>query len=137
MAAVIVFDLFNRSSFESAINWKQVLTLFAKYTYVYPKVIVYVCFDQDVDNKVFLPNGENIPVLLLANKVGIDLELVRYLSNVKFALIVFVLTFIVSLHRWTYKTTARLPLCHWKSLRILPMSTTSSRGAFDCLFNDI
>lgn len=45
VAAVIVFDLFDRASFQSAVNWKQ-----------------------DIDAKVFLPSGMAIPVLLLGNK---------------------------------------------------------------------
>ena len=48
VAAIIVFDLFDIKSFESAVNWKQ-----------------------DIDAKVFLPSGDPIPVLLLANKVFI------------------------------------------------------------------
>lgn len=43
--AIIVFDLFNRASYESAVKWKQ-----------------------DIDDKIELPNGKKIPVLLLGNK---------------------------------------------------------------------
>ena len=45
LAAIIVFDLFSKESFDNAANWKK-----------------------DVDDKVFLPSGEKIPVLLLGNK---------------------------------------------------------------------
>jgi len=45
VAAVIVYDMMDRDSFESAVKWKQ-----------------------DIDAKVFLPSGTKIPVLLLANK---------------------------------------------------------------------
>jgi len=45
VAAIIVYDLFQRDSFESAAKWKK-----------------------DIDQKVFLPNGAPIPVLLLGNK---------------------------------------------------------------------
>jgi len=48
VAAIIVFDLFDIKSFESAVNWKQ-----------------------DIDAKVFLPSGDPIPVLLLANKADL------------------------------------------------------------------
>jgi small GTP-binding protein len=45
LAAVIVYDMFNFRSFQSAARWKK-----------------------DVDQKVFLPSGQRIPVLLLGNK---------------------------------------------------------------------
>jgi Ras-related protein Rab-32 len=45
VAAIIVYDLFQRDSFESAAKWKK-----------------------DIDSKVFLPSGAKIPVLLLGNK---------------------------------------------------------------------
>jgi len=45
VAAIIVYDLFQRDSFESAAKWKK-----------------------DIDQKVFLPSGAPIPVLLLGNK---------------------------------------------------------------------
>jgi len=45
VAAIIVYDLFQRESFESAAKWKK-----------------------DIDSKVFLPSGAKIPVLLLGNK---------------------------------------------------------------------
>jgi len=45
VAAIIVYDLFQRDSFESAAKWKK-----------------------DIDAKVFLPNNQPIPVLLLGNK---------------------------------------------------------------------
>lgn len=48
VAAVIVFDLFNKKSFENAEKWKK-----------------------DIDSKVFLPSGERIPVLLLGNKMDL------------------------------------------------------------------
>jgi Ras-related protein Rab-32 len=48
VAAIVVFDLFDSKSFESAVNWKQ-----------------------DIDAKVFLPSGEPIPVLLLGNKADL------------------------------------------------------------------
>lgn len=51
VAAIIVFDLFNRSSFENTIKWKQ-----------------------DIDAKVFLPSGAKIPVLLLGNKLDLEQE---------------------------------------------------------------
>ncbi len=43
---LIMFDLTNRKSFQEALGWKL-----------------------DVDKKVFLPNAENIPCVLVANKV--------------------------------------------------------------------
>ena len=43
---IIMFDLTNRRSFEEVKGWKA-----------------------DVDRRVFLPNSENIPCLLMANKV--------------------------------------------------------------------
>jgi len=45
VAAIIVYDLFQRDSFEAVIKWKK-----------------------DIDAKVFLPSGAKIPVLLLGNK---------------------------------------------------------------------
>jgi len=45
LAGIVVYDLFNRASFQSAAKWKK-----------------------DVDQKVFLPSGARIPVLLLGNK---------------------------------------------------------------------
>lgn len=51
VAAIVVFDLFNRSSFESTARWKK-----------------------DIDNKVFLPSGARIPVLLLGNKCDLAEE---------------------------------------------------------------
>jgi len=48
VAAIIVFDLFDKASFQAAVNWKQ-----------------------DIDAKVFLPSGAPIPVLLLGNKVDL------------------------------------------------------------------
>jgi small GTP-binding protein len=46
--AVVVFDMYDRKSFESTIRWKE-----------------------DIDQKVFLPDGSGIPVLLLANKADL------------------------------------------------------------------
>ena len=46
VGAVVVFDMFNKQSFESAKKWKE-----------------------DIDSKVFLPNGNPIPVILMGNKV--------------------------------------------------------------------
>lgn len=51
VAAIIVFDLFQKSSFKNAVKWKQ-----------------------DIDAKVFLPSGARIPVLLLGNKLDIEQE---------------------------------------------------------------
>jgi len=48
VAAIVVFDLFDRKSFDAAINWKE-----------------------DIDAKVFLPCGDPIPVLLLGNKADL------------------------------------------------------------------
>jgi len=45
VAAIIVYDLFQPDTFQSAANWKK-----------------------DIDAKVFLPSGNKIPVLLLGNK---------------------------------------------------------------------
>jgi GTPase SAR1 family protein len=45
VAAVIVYDVTSRETFDSVIKWKQ-----------------------DIDAKVFLPSGAKIPVLLLGNK---------------------------------------------------------------------
>ena len=46
VGAIVVFDMFNKNSFESAKKCKA-----------------------DIDSKVFLPNGEMIPVVLVGNKV--------------------------------------------------------------------
>ena len=46
VAAILVFDITNYSSLEIAKKWKQ-----------------------DIDEKVFLQNGEKVPVILFANKV--------------------------------------------------------------------
>lgn len=43
--AIVVFDLTSRETFDAVVNWKR-----------------------DVDNKVELPNGQKLPVLLLGNK---------------------------------------------------------------------
>ena len=48
VAAIIIFDLFNKKSFDNAVKWKN-----------------------DIDSKVFLPSGERIPVLLLGNKMDL------------------------------------------------------------------
>lgn len=48
VAAIIVFDITKRDSFENTIKWKD-----------------------DINSKVFLPSGERIPVLLLANKIDL------------------------------------------------------------------
>lgn len=45
MAAIIVYDVTSRETFDSVLKWKQ-----------------------DIDAKVFLPSGAKIPVLLLGNK---------------------------------------------------------------------
>lgn len=45
VAAVIVYDVTSRETFDSVLKWKQ-----------------------DIDSKVFLPSGAKIPVLLLGNK---------------------------------------------------------------------
>jgi len=45
VAALVVFDITNEKSLLNAVSWKA-----------------------DVDKKVFLPNGESIPVVLFANK---------------------------------------------------------------------
>lgn len=45
VAAVIVYDVTSRETFDSVLKWKQ-----------------------DIDAKVFLPSGAKIPVLLLGNK---------------------------------------------------------------------
>jgi len=45
VAAMVVFDITNEKSLLNAVSWKA-----------------------DVDRKVFLPNGESIPVVLFANK---------------------------------------------------------------------
>lgn len=46
MGAVVVYDVTDTKTFESTQKWKA-----------------------DVDNKVFLPDGSTVPVILLANKV--------------------------------------------------------------------
>ena len=46
VAAIVAFDITNASSLQNARKWKI-----------------------DVDDKVFLRNGDNIPVVLFANKV--------------------------------------------------------------------
>lgn len=46
VAAVIVYDLTSRETFDAVAKWKA-----------------------DIDSKVFLPSGKRIPVLLLGNKV--------------------------------------------------------------------
>ena len=46
VAGIVVFDITNTETLKNAKKWKQ-----------------------DVDDKVFLPNGDNIPVVLFANKV--------------------------------------------------------------------
>jgi Ras-related protein Rab-7L1 len=46
VGAIIVYDVTNKSSFENALKWKK-----------------------DVNDKVFLPSGQPIPVLLLGNKL--------------------------------------------------------------------
>jgi len=51
VAAIVVYDLFQRDSFESAAKWKK-----------------------DIDSKVFLPSGAKIPVLLLGNKCDLASE---------------------------------------------------------------
>jgi len=48
VGAVIVFDLTDRTTLESAASWKK-----------------------DIDNKVFLKNNDPIPVLLIGNKVDL------------------------------------------------------------------
>ena len=48
VAAIVAFDITNASSLQNAKKWKT-----------------------DVDDKVFLRNGDNIPVVLFANKVNI------------------------------------------------------------------
>lgn len=45
VAAIIVYDVTSRDTFDSVLKWKQ-----------------------DIDAKVFLPSGAKIPVLLLGNK---------------------------------------------------------------------
>lgn len=49
VAAVVVFDLTDRSTFDAALKWKE-----------------------DIDSKVFLKNGETIPVLLIGNKCDLQ-----------------------------------------------------------------
>lgn len=44
---VVMFDVTNQKSFDSALEWKH-----------------------ELDTKVELPNGDRIPCVLLANKVG-------------------------------------------------------------------
>jgi len=48
VAAIIVYDITARDTYEAVIKWKQ-----------------------DIDNKVFLPSGAKIPVLLLGNKADL------------------------------------------------------------------
>jgi len=48
VAAIVVYDVTSRESFDSAGKWKR-----------------------DIDAKVFLPSGSNIPVLLIGNKADI------------------------------------------------------------------
>ena len=48
VAAIIVYDLTARDTYDSVIKWKL-----------------------DIDNKVFLPSGAKIPVLLLGNKADL------------------------------------------------------------------
>lgn len=48
VAAIIVFDITKKDSYENSLKWKE-----------------------DINSKVFLPSGEKIPVLLLANKVDL------------------------------------------------------------------
>jgi GTPase SAR1 family protein len=48
VAAVIVYDITARDTYEAVLKWKQ-----------------------DIDNKVFLPSGAKIPVLLLGNKADL------------------------------------------------------------------
>lgn len=45
VAAIVVFDLFHRETFDNVIKWKQ-----------------------DIDTKVFLPSGAKIPVILVGSK---------------------------------------------------------------------
>ena len=63
-AACIVFDVSNRDSFNAVIRWKQ-----------------------EVDKKVFLPSGQPVPVLLLANKVLNNTTIIETLSFVLFTLL--------------------------------------------------
>ena len=51
VAAIVVFDLFQRDTFENALKWKR-----------------------DIDAKVFLPSGRNIPVILVGNKCDLKDE---------------------------------------------------------------
>ncbi len=44
--ALVVFDVFREKTFDAVLKWKQ-----------------------DIDSKVTLPNGDVIPVVLIANKV--------------------------------------------------------------------
>jgi len=48
VAAIVVFDIFQRETFENVIKWKQ-----------------------DIDAKVFLPSGKQIPVILVGSKVDL------------------------------------------------------------------
>ena len=48
---ILMFDLTNRNSFSNIIRWKE-----------------------DLDSKVWLPDGSKIPCLLLANKVKTEHE---------------------------------------------------------------
>lgn len=54
VAAIIVYDVTARDTFDSVIKWKQ-----------------------DIDSKVFLPSGARIPVLLLGNKADLLSETVQ------------------------------------------------------------
>ena len=59
VGAFIVFDVTRVSTFEAVQKWKH-----------------------DIDSKVHLPNGDQVPVVLLANKVQFDIiELVDHLST--------------------------------------------------------
>jgi len=51
VGAIVVFDIFDRETFNSAAMWKK-----------------------DIDSKVFFPNGDRIPVILLANKCDLISE---------------------------------------------------------------
>jgi len=51
VGAIVVFDIFDRDTFNSASMWKK-----------------------DIDSKIFLPNGDGIPVILLANKCDLIAE---------------------------------------------------------------
>jgi len=51
VGAIIVFNILERETFDNAVNWKR-----------------------DIDSKVFLANGDKIPVILLANKSDLVAE---------------------------------------------------------------